>query len=113
MHSLNQNFRIFAPDFIDTSKMNTDNLTQILTQTVEKLSAAESLKGLFHQHREGDPLPSSKALEEIIELSRSILFPGYFGKSTVNTQTIKYHIGVNVERLRKLLTDQITMLPPL
>ena len=87
--------------------MNTDNLTQILTQTVEELSAAESLKGLFHQHREGDPLPSSKALEEIIELSRSILFPGYFGKSTVNSQTIKYHIGVNVERLRKLLTDQI------
>ena len=87
--------------------MSTDNLTQILTTTVEELSSPESLKGLFHQHREGDPLPSSKALGEIIELSRSILFPGYFGKSTVNTQTLKYHIGVNVERLRKLLTDQI------
>jgi len=87
--------------------MSTQKLTQLLTQTVEKLSEEQSLKGLFHQHRDGYPLPSSKALEEIIELSRAILFPGYYGKSTINIQTIKYHIGVNMERLHKLLTDQI------
>jgi hypothetical protein len=39
------------------------------------------------------------ALEEIIQLARAILFPGYFGKSQVNINTIKYQIGVNVERL--------------
>ena len=79
--------------------MGTLNFTQILTQTVEKLSEKESLKGLFHQHRDGSPLPSSKALEEIVELSRSIIFPGYFGKSTISTRTLGYHIGVNIERL--------------
>ena len=82
-------------------------MTQILTQTIEKLSRRESLKELFHQHRDGDPLPSAKALEEIIGLARSILFPGFYGKSTVNITTLNYHIGVNVERLHKLLTDQI------
>ncbi len=82
-------------------------MTHILTNTVDKLSSQESLKGLFHQHKEGYPLPSSKALEEIIELSRAILFPGYYGKSSVNINTIRYHIGVNVERLHKLLSDQI------
>ena len=87
--------------------MSTGNLTQILTQTIEKLSRRESLKELFHQHRDGDPLPSAKALEEIIGLARSILFPGFYGKSTVNITTLNYHIGVNVERLHKLLTDQI------
>ena len=87
--------------------MSTDRINQTLTQAIEQLSAGDSLQGIFHQHREGDPLPSSKALGEIIELSRTILFPGYFGKSTVNSQTIKYHIGVNIERLHKLLTDQI------
>ena len=87
--------------------MSTENLTQTLTQTVEELSEAGSLKGLFHQHRDGNPLPSQRALEEIIELSRSILFPGFYGKSTVNIKTIKYHIGVNMERLHKLLSDQI------
>ncbi len=71
------------------------------------MSEQESLKGLFHQHHDGNPLPSSKVLEEIIELVRTILFPGYFGKSSVNISTLRYHIGVNIERLHKLLSDQI------
>ncbi len=82
-------------------------MTQILTRTIEKLSQRDSLKELFHQHRDGDPLPSAKALEEIIGLARSILFPGFYGKSTVNINTLNYHIGVNVERMHKMLTDQI------
>ena len=87
--------------------MSTDSLTQILTRTIEKLSQRESLKELFHQHRDGDPLPSAKALEEIIGLARSILFPGFYGKPTVNITTLNYHIGVNVEKLHRLLSDQI------
>jgi serine O-acetyltransferase len=87
--------------------MSKQDLTHLLTKTVEQLSQPESLKGLFHQHREGYPLPSGKALEEIIALSRAILFPGYFGRSQVNTTTIKYQIGVDVERLSKLLTEQV------
>ena len=82
-------------------------MTHVLTQTVERLSDPQSLKGLFHQHRDGYPLPSGTALEEIISLARAILFPGYFGKSQVNTTTLKYQIGVNTERLLKLLTEQI------
>ena len=87
--------------------MSKDTLTHQLTETIEELSSAESLKGLFHQHRDGNPLPSGKALEEIISLSRSILFPGYFGNSSVNISTIKYHIGVRVEKLYEMLSEQI------
>lgn len=87
--------------------MSVPLMTRRLTETVEQLSQPDSLKGLFHQHREGYPLPSGKALEDIISLCRSILFPGYFGKSQVNIQTIKYQIGVSVEQLHKLLSEQI------
>lgn len=87
--------------------MSKTTLTHQLTETVEELSCLQSLKGLFHQHRDGNPLPSGKALEEIIDLSRAIIFPGYYGKSNINTQTIKYHIGVNAERLQKLLFEQV------
>lgn len=83
------------------------NFTYILTQAVEELSDSESYKGLFHQHKDGEPLPSAPALLEIIELTRSILFPGYFGNSTVNSRTITYHIGVHIERLFELLIEQI------
>ena len=88
--------------------MSTNSKTHVLTATVEALSEAESLRGLIHQHRDGYPLPSGTALEEIIQLSRSILFPGFYGNSSVNMKTIRYHIGVNVERLYDLLVEQVT-----
>ncbi|MGN0281606.1 MAG: serine O-acetyltransferase [Prevotella sp.] len=87
--------------------MGSTNFTQILTTTVDELSDAASLKGLFHQHQDGNPLPSGKVLEEIIELSRAIIFPGYFGRSNINKHTIRYHLGMAVEKLSKLLEDQI------
>jgi serine O-acetyltransferase len=79
----------------------------MLTEAVEELSKSSSYKGLFHQHTDGNPLPSSQALHEIVELSRAILFPGFYGNSTVNSHTVTYHIGVNVERLADLLAEQI------
>lgn len=90
-----------------TQKMSIQNTILLLTETVEKLSDPQTLKGLFHQHREGYPLPSSTVLEEIVQLSRAILFPGFFGKSQVNIQTIQYQIGVEVEKLSYLLKEQI------
>ena len=83
------------------------NFTHILIQTVDELSESKSYKGLFHQHKDGEPLPSAKVLFEIIELSRAILFPGYYGISTINSRTINYHIGVNIEKLFDLLSEQI------
>lgn len=81
--------------------------SDMLTRAVEELSNCESYKELFYQQREGEPLPSSKALHEIVELVRAIIFPGYYGDFTMDSSTIKYHIGVKVERLYKLLTEQI------
>lgn len=78
-----------------------------MASVVEELSDTKSLKGLFRRHRKGCPLPSAKALSEMMELARSILFPGYYGNPTVNGLTIGYHIGVNVERLSGLLREQV------
>lgn len=87
--------------------MSSLNFTNILTQTVDELSESSSYKGLMRQHTDGNPLPSGAMLCEIVELARAILFPGYFGNATLNSRTINYHIGVNVERLMELLTQQI------
>ncbi len=84
-----------------------ESYTNLLKQTVEELSDTTKMKGLFHQHRHGDPLPSSAALEEIIGLCRAVLFPGYYGKSTLNSVTVRYHIGMEVERLFSMLTAQV------
>lgn len=56
---------------------------------------------------ENVPLPSNAALEEIVDLARGILFPGYFGQTKVTQDTIKYHVGVALERFCRLLKKQI------
>lgn len=87
--------------------MSISDYTHTLTQAVSELSDNRSYEGLFHQYKDGDPLPSGKSLRRIVELAREILFPGYFGNSTVHRRTINYHIGVNVEEVFGLLTEQI------
>lgn len=74
---------------------------------VDKLSEYDSFKSVYHENRDGEPFPSGVALKQIVDLCRSILFPGYFGNPMVDRQTIKYHIGVNVERLLALLNEQV------
>ena len=78
-----------------------------MNEVVDELSQPASYKDLCHEHHEGAPMPSAEALRSIVELLRSIIFPGYYGKSTINRGTLKYHIGVNVERLFAMLVEQI------
>lgn len=99
--------RLFRHIIVTPNVMSQQDPTHTLTRTVEALSDPESLRGLFHQHQEGNPLPSGKTLEEIMEISRAILFPGYYGVPSVNIHTLQYQIGVYVERLRRLLIEQI------
>ena len=85
----------------------TEPFARQLWHTVDELSDTAQMQGLFHQHRHGDPLPSAAVLKEIIGLTRAVLFPGYFGSSSVNAHTVRYHIGVQAERLFSLLAGQI------
>ena len=89
--------------------MDSDYLSSLFPQTVKALSdcSVMSETGFFHECSDNDPLPSAKALEEIVELCRSIFFPGFYGRSSINKKTLQYTIGVSVERLAKLLVKQI------
>ncbi len=45
---------------------------------MEKLSDRKLFQDMFHISRHDIPMPSIDDLKEIIELLRSVLFPGYF-----------------------------------
>ena len=87
--------------------MSVKDLTQRLGTAIEALADKDSMGAMFHEHRDGTPLPSGPALNEIVELCRAILFPGFYGNSNLNSKTLEYHIGINVERLYQLLSEQI------
>ena len=79
----------------------------ILAETVEQLSDEASYKQLFHAYRDEEALPSGEVLKEIVDLCRSILFPGYYGNARGSKQTIRFQTGVNVETLHAMLSHQI------
>jgi serine O-acetyltransferase len=78
-----------------------------LTDTVELLSNDASYNQLFLPYRDGEALPSDEELREIVEVCRSILFPGFYGEGRISRQTLRYHTGVHVDKLHILLTRQI------
>lgn len=78
-----------------------------LLNTVKKLADVDNIREVCHSHAEYIPMPSTETLQEIVNLSRSILFPGYFGEADVNSRTMLYYIGVNIDTLQKLLNQQI------
>ena len=78
-----------------------------LLDTIKKLSQLEGFKDVCHEQGNYDSMPSTAILQEIVQIARSILFPGYFGDAAVNSQTMMNHIGVNIDRLHVLLTQQI------
>lgn len=78
-----------------------------INQVVEQLSQYESYKDLMHQCQGIAPLPSELVLKEIVALTRSILFPGFFGTTHLDSRTLSYHLGVAVDQLYKLLHEQI------
>ncbi|HOO19306.1 MAG TPA: serine acetyltransferase [Paludibacteraceae bacterium] len=78
-----------------------------ILETIQKLSQVEKIKNVCHKQELNFPMPSINTLQEIVQLCRSILFPGYFDEAPLNSETLKFHIGVNVDRLLVLLSKEI------
>lgn len=74
---------------------------------INKLSDLTSVGNLYDIDRTSGVYPSSESLQEVISLIRFLLFPGFYGKSTIEMSTLKFHIGVATEQLIDLLKSQI------
>lgn len=52
-------------------------------------------------------LPSQDTIVEIVNLTRQVLFPGYFGHKHLTEENVKFHVGSMLIRLGEELTEQI------
>lgn len=88
--------------------MNSErNIEHKMRSAVEHLSDSSSLNLVCHEHHIGEPLPSIEELKKMVGIIREILFPGYFGNTSLRQNTIKHYIGVYVDELFELLSQQI------
>ncbi len=84
-----------------------EKIIKSIDNTVEKLSNPQSYEQVYHKPLLNEEMLSIESIKEIIHLSQEILFPGYFGNTSIKPHSIRFHMGVNVDRLFKLLMTQI------
>jgi serine O-acetyltransferase len=87
--------------------MITEEFENKLIQTIKKLSNPESYAQVCHEHRLGEPLPSIIKLGKVIDLVREIIFPGYFGNTSLRPNTTQHYMGVYIDELYELLSEEI------
>lgn len=52
-------------------------------------------------------LPNTGRIEDIVDLVKNIVFPGFFGEARIGESTQEYYAGVYMEKLYGLLCEQI------
>ena len=85
--------------------MNKDN--ERLHRVVDILSDTTSVENMVNPSRE-QSLPSLSSLKKIVQLTKSVVFPGYFDMAPVGDGMRKFSIGVAIDNLYCELKTQIS-----
>ena len=91
-------------------KINSHNkkvLRESIDSIVRTLCDPEMYDALCHRTIHEEPMPSIKDLNAIVEMLRSVLFPGYFGNSELHTTTMSYYIGSTIDNVYRQLSEQV------
>ncbi len=75
--------------------------------TVRSLGDISSIGILYHRHRMGETMPSPDKLKIIVDKIRQIVFPGYYGEINLRNETLPFYIGVLIDQVFELLSEQI------
>ncbi len=78
-----------------------------LNDVIDQLCDPKSYEVVHHSHQRHVPMPSVEILEEIVGRLRAVLFPGYYGYSDVDADNMRSHVGANLDKVFRLLTEQI------
>ncbi|MGM0597307.1 MAG: serine O-acetyltransferase [Myxococcota bacterium] len=74
---------------------------------LNSLCSPNSYKKVMHRSNHNVPMPSTKILGQIVEMMRSIIFPGYFGYSHLNLHNMRYYLGTVLDKIYNQLALQI------
>jgi len=88
--------------------MQSDNsFLSKINHAVDQLADPKTYDVVCHEHRLGEPVPSSEKLATIVNMIREIIFPGYFGNTSLRQDIIRHYMGVYVDELFAMLSEQI------
>lgn len=80
---------------------------QFIDTIAETLSSKEILSFMYKQANLNTPMPNVKELHKVIEKLRAVLFPGYFGTSTMKKSSMKFYTGYLLDEIYHTLSEEI------
>ncbi len=79
-----------------------------ISDVIEELCRKESYESVYHRANHHDvSMPSISELEEIVELLKSIIFPGFFVHSEIRPDTMRFYLGSTLDRVYRMFSEQI------
>jgi serine O-acetyltransferase len=96
-------------DFVNQFPHNhsVGEVDEVLGDVVDQLHAQrDSLATPLRLTFQGHPLPSRSEISKVVELLRSVIFPGYFGNRDVTDTSLGYHIGATLHRVSLIMVDE-------
>jgi serine O-acetyltransferase len=85
-----------------------EDLDKLLIDVVGVLNAqAEHLATPLRKTFTGHPLPSRTEVVRMMELLRSVFFPGYVGNRDVTEESLRFHMGSALHRASLIMIDEI------
>jgi serine O-acetyltransferase len=84
-----------------------EELVGNISNAIDALSNPKSYEQVYHRPHLNEEMISVESIKEIMDLIKEVIFPGYFGNNALSAETIKFHIGVRIEKISKLLKTQI------
>jgi serine O-acetyltransferase len=79
-----------------------------ISTVVDSLCDKDSYLPVYHGINHHDvPMPSTVVLSRIVDLLKSVLFPGFFLHTEIRPDTMKYYVGSTLDEATRLLFEQI------
>jgi serine O-acetyltransferase len=87
---------------------STGEIGEVLGEVVDQLHGQrDSLATPLRRTFRGHSLPSRSEILRLVELLRSVLFPGYFGNRDVTEESLSYHMGATLHQASLIMIDEV------
>lgn len=82
-------------------------MQKIPDHIIHQLTRLDDYPEAYHPVNHGLGLPSTTEVSHIMDLFREILFPGFFSKTAIHSDNLRWYIGWQTREVFQLLTHQI------
>jgi serine O-acetyltransferase len=80
----------------------------VLSRVVDELHGqSDELATPLRRTFRGHPLPSRSEIVTVIDMLRSVIFPGFFGNRDITEDSLRYYLGATLHQVSLILIDEI------